>query len=51
MPPNEYARRLRQLIDSGDENIRQRLFIDLNPKRRRARIKGRGTFSWDFGPL
>ncbi|CAF4012579.1 unnamed protein product [Rotaria sordida] len=35
----EYARRLRQLIDSGDENIHQRLFIDLNPERRCARLK------------
>ncbi|CAF4014912.1 unnamed protein product [Rotaria sordida] len=30
----EYARHLRPLIDSDDEKIRQRLFIDLNPERR-----------------
>ncbi|CAF1264584.1 unnamed protein product [Rotaria sordida] len=39
MPSSEYARRLRQLIDYGDENICQRLFIDLNSERRRDRIK------------
>ncbi len=35
----EYATRLRDLIDSGDEKIRERLFIDLNPETRRGRIK------------
>lgn len=35
----EYADRLRDLIDSGDEKIRERLFIDLNPERRRGRVK------------
>ncbi|CAF1347487.1 unnamed protein product [Rotaria sordida] len=39
MPSSEYARRLRQLIDYGDESICQRLFIDLNSERRRDRIK------------
>ena len=35
----EYATRLRELIDSGDEKIRERLFIDLNPETRRGRVK------------
>ena len=35
----EYCTRLRELIDSGDEKIRERLFIDLNPETRRARVK------------
>ncbi|CAF3819706.1 unnamed protein product [Rotaria sp. Silwood1] len=39
MPSGEYATRLRELIDSGDEKIRERLFIDLNPERRRGRVK------------
>ncbi|CAF4359700.1 unnamed protein product [Rotaria sordida] len=39
MSSSEYARCLRQLIDYGDENICQRLFIDLNSERRCDRIK------------
>ncbi|CAF1264605.1 unnamed protein product [Rotaria sordida] len=39
MSSSEYARCLRQLIDYGNENICQRLFIDLNSERRRDRIK------------
>jgi TATA-binding protein-associated factor Taf7 len=39
MPAGEYATRLRDLIESGDEKIRERLFIDLNPETRRGRIK------------
>lgn len=35
----EHATRLRELIDSGDEKIRERLFIDLNPETRRGRVK------------
>lgn len=35
----EHATRLRELIASGDEKIRERLFIDLNPETRRGRIK------------
>ncbi len=35
----EYATRLRDLIESGDEKIRDRLFIDLNPETRRGRVK------------
>jgi transcription initiation factor TFIID subunit 7 len=35
----EYATRLHDLIESGDEKIRERLFIDLNPENRRGRIK------------
>ncbi|CAF1377287.1 unnamed protein product [Rotaria sordida] len=35
----EYARRFLELIDYGDENICQRLFINLNHERRRDRIK------------
>jgi transcription initiation factor TFIID subunit 7 len=35
----EYATRLRDLVESGDEKIRDRLFIDINPETRRGRIK------------
>jgi transcription initiation factor TFIID subunit 7 len=35
----EYATRLRDLVESGDEKIRDRLFIDVNPEKRRGRIK------------
>ena len=35
----EHATRLRELIESGDEKIRERLFIDLNPETRRGRVK------------
>ncbi|UJR38114.1 hypothetical protein I4U23_030794 [Adineta vaga] len=39
MPPGEYATRLHDLIESGDEKIRERLFIDLNAETRRGRVK------------
>ncbi|CAM2696559.1 unnamed protein product [Rotaria socialis] len=39
MPPGEHANRLHDLIECGDEKIRERLFIDLNPERRRGRVK------------
>ena len=35
----DYASRLRDLVQSGDEKIRERLFIDLNPETRRGRVK------------
>ncbi|CAF2491415.1 unnamed protein product [Rotaria sp. Silwood2] len=39
MPPGEYGTRLRELIESGDDKIRERLFFDLNPERRHGRVK------------
>jgi len=39
MPPGEQATKLRELVQSGDEKIRDRLFIDLNPENRRGRVK------------
>ncbi|CAF1173209.1 unnamed protein product, partial [Didymodactylos carnosus] len=35
----EYADKLRDLVASGDEKIKERLFIDLNPETRKGRVK------------
>ena len=35
----EHATRLRELVQSGDDKIRERLFIDLNAETRRGRVK------------
>ena len=39
----EFATRLRELVASGDEKLRERLFIDLNAETRRGRVKFDGT--------
>jgi transcription initiation factor TFIID subunit 7 len=35
----DHAAKLRELVRSGDEKIRERLFIDLDPEERHAKVK------------